>query len=336
MTTEAISWGNVAGALIYKKQLSQYLDSLENEDRDKLFAEIKKSDGVNEDPYLNSILDNIMTKLTNTIAQTEPSINDKPYNYFINPKTNFNAYCTLGHNVSVNTGVFTFFNNDEEKIAVVVAHELVHGQKQHPLKGAKKTTNVDLIYSVLSPELGGITRIATAIVALNLKNVGITKPNEWEADNVAFSYIIDSGYNPGAPAAVWQRVMDNSNSSDSSNFFSDILNPSTHPDQKDRRDNYSKKLTKYSNNKVSIDDSTGEIKVKEKVFMKPVAAANMSGMERSYLIAGNLATIYHHNKSHDKAYVSNGSIYIGDNYVVHPSGDDGDINELVKILNEIK
>lgn len=336
MNTEAINIGNIIGAAAYQKQISKSLDYYENDGRGELFEELKKNDGVNNDPHLNAILDNIMSKLSATIAKTDSSITERPYNYFINPETNFNAYCSLGHNVSVNTGVFNFFNNDEERIAVVVAHELVHGQKQHPLKGAKKKLTVDLVSSVVGAELGTGQRLAVDIVAVNAKNTGITKPNEWEADNIAFSYIIDSGYNPGAPAAVWQRVMDNSSGSSSSNIFTDILNPSTHPDQEDRRDNYSKKLTEYSNNKVSVDGSTGEIKINGKVFMKPVAAANMSGMERSYLIAGNLASIYHNNKSTDKAAASNGSIYIGNNYVVQPTGEDGNINDLVNILNEIK
>jgi predicted Zn-dependent protease len=140
--------------------------------------------------------------------------------------------------------------------------------------------------------LKGAGRLAADVVAVNVKNAGITKPNEWEADNVAFVYLADAGYNVGAPAAVWQRVIDNSGAKANMDFFSNVFNPSTHPANKDRRDNYAKKLTEYSQNKVSVDENTGEVKVNGKTFLKPAAAAGMRGQERAYLIAGNLAAVY--------------------------------------------
>ena len=40
--------------------------------------------------------------------------------------------------MSVNIGAFWFLDYNEDKLAAVIAHELVHGQKEHPIKGAKK------------------------------------------------------------------------------------------------------------------------------------------------------------------------------------------------------
>lgn len=70
-----------------KKSLGHY----DNDGRNELFEQIKSTDGVGEDPDLNDELGPIITKLSDAIAQTEPSIADKPYNYFINPQTEFNA-----------------------------------------------------------------------------------------------------------------------------------------------------------------------------------------------------------------------------------------------------
>ena len=55
-------------------------------------------------------------------------------------------------------------------------------------------------------EIGGANGLAAQVVAVHAKNTGVTKPNEWEADNIAFTYMADAGYNVGAPAAVWQAV----------------------------------------------------------------------------------------------------------------------------------
>ena len=39
--------------------------------------------------------------------------------------------------MSVNIGAFWFLDYNEDKLAAVIAHELVHGQKEHPIKGNK-------------------------------------------------------------------------------------------------------------------------------------------------------------------------------------------------------
>lgn len=338
LPAEAIKLGGFAGKAVEIKKINDSLNYYENQGRDELFEQIKLEDGVNEDPTLNGILDKIMTRLTDGIAKSDPSIKEKPYNYFINPFEYFNAYCTLGHNISINSAVFYFFNNHEDRIAAVVAHEMAHGQKKHPINGAKKKLAVDAGVQLFGDNLKGPGVIGVNILANQVKTVGVTKTNEWEADNVAFTYMVDAGYNVGAPAAVWQRVMDNTkdSGSKSKDAFSDILNPSTHPDNNARRDNYAKKMTEFSKNKVTVDSATGEVKINGKVFMQPTAAGNMSGAERAYLVAGNLARIYHDNDSLAEARNDGGVVRIGDHAVVTPASGDTSADELVRILNEIK
>lgn len=337
--TAAFSLGSLGGAIVgaaqQQDQVRKSLDYYENDGRNELFEQIKSSDGVVDDPDLNDELNQIMTRLTAAIATTEPTIANKPYNYFINSQQEFNAYCTLGHNLSVNIGAFSFLKNNEDEVGAVVAHELVHGQRNHPIEGAKKKMTVDFIQKVAGSQMDGGGRLAVDVVAVNAKNVGVTKPNEWEADNVAFGYLTTAGYNPGAPAAVWQRVIDKM-SSGGGNFLNDILNPSTHPGDKERRDNYSKKLTAYSNNKVTVDSSTGEIKINNKTFMKPAAYADMSGLERGYLIAGRLASVYHGNASVPQATNDDGVVHMGDVAIVQPCPNDADADQLATTLNAIR
>ncbi|MDU4959108.1 MAG: M48 family metallopeptidase [Sporomusaceae bacterium] len=335
-SSEALDLGDLGGALlggaIQQAQIKKSLEYYENDGRHELFEQLKKSEGVNEDPELNALLARIMGRLSDAIAKTEPSIQEKPYNYFINPQPEFNAFCSLGHNISVNTGVFNFFDNHEDKVAAVVAHELVHGQKQHPLNGAKKKLTVDFVKSVVGSQMGGGGRLAVGVVAANTKATGITKPNEWEADNIAYNYILAAGYNPGAPAAVWQRVLDSKDSGKSGGFLDDLLNPSTHPEAKDRRDNYAKKLTEHSRKQVTVDAASGEIKVNNRPFMKPTAFANMSGLERSYLVAGNLAAVYARSQP-GRAYAENGVVRVDGRAVVQPGPDDPGAAELAQLLN---
>ena len=147
----------------------------------------------------------------------------------------------------------------------------------------------------------------------------------------------DAGYNVGAPAAVWQAVIESSSDSSKKDVLSDILNPSTHPKDSDRRNNYSKKLTEYSNGKVTVDANSGEVKINGKTFMTPAAAGNMSGMQRSYFVAGNLAAIYHAGQNTQNAYAEGGTVKIRRQMdIITPVAGDISAGELVTILNNIK
>lgn len=328
--------GKVVDTVKEQEQIKKSLDYYENDGRGELFEQIKKEDGVNNDPGYNQTLKNIMTKLSAGVEKSDPSITSKPYNYFINPQEVFNAYCTLGHNISVNTGVFYFFNNYEDQVAAVVAHEMAHGQKNHPIAGAKKKMTVDLVSKLAAVGVNNNGMIAVDVLANQVKTVGVTRKNEVEADAYAFTYMADAGYNVGAPASVWQKVIENSSNASSKKIFDDILNPSTHPEDKSRRDSYSKMLTEYSNKKITVDANTGEVKINGKTFMKPVKAGNMSGGERSYLVAGNLARVYHDNGTILEARNDNGSVRVGSQAIVTPAAGDASADELVALFNQIK
>ena len=135
-TAHADILGTIIGAGVQYAALNKQINYLDNEGRDELFQQMQQQYGVNDDPELNARLDSIMESLTVAIAQVDPTINEKPYNYFVNNDTSFNAFCTLGHNISVNTGMFSMVANDDE-VAVVLGHEMGHGQNKHVQKGIR-------------------------------------------------------------------------------------------------------------------------------------------------------------------------------------------------------
>lgn len=321
-------WGSIIGAGIggiaahaqLTQTLKKYNDS--EEGRQEFFEEMKKEYGVNSDPTLNSRIDTIMANLTAGIGAVDPTIYDKPYNYFINNDTSFNAFCTLGHNMSINTGLFSVLTNDDE-IAVVLGHEMGHGQKDHPAKGARRSLNMQILGAATGSTLG-------SIVTTVINNRNITKPMEREADALAFEYITHTNYNPGATAAVWQRVMDKEKSQPSSfqQFISD------HPSDGDRRDAYVKKLYEYSNKHVTAKDGT--VKVNGKDFVTPAASGDMSGAERSYFVLGNLAAAYHNGHNKEKAYADGKTVMLGAQPIMTSTYDDESATKLVDRLNQIK
>ena len=322
-TAHADLLGTVIGAGLQYAALNQQMSHYDNEGRDELFVQMQQQYGVNDDPYLNSRLDSIMAHLSSAIAQVDSTINEKPYNYFINNDESFNAFCTLGHNISVNTGMFNMVSNDDE-IAVVLGHEMGHGQNKHVQKGMRDALIAQGVMAVLTNG-SAIGQLVANIAG----NVHMPRAKEREADKLAFEYITHSDYNPGACAAIWQRVMDRSPGGGSS-FLSD------HPDHKDRRDTYVKSLTKYSGDHVKIDVDAAHIKVNGKDFMTAVAANDMSAQERSLFIMGNLATAYHNGHSSQSAWADGGTVMLGGQPIVYVMDGEGSAEDLAARLNSIK
>ena len=327
----AAGWGNIAGAVIggaiTSVQVNNYIKKYDKseEGRAEFFASLKAKLGVNNDVELNSMLDRVMGNLTKGIGSIDSTIYDKPYNYFINNDTSFNAFCTLGHNMSVNTGAFSMLSNEDE-LAVILAHEMGHGQKEHPAKGAKRS----IAPQILADATGGI---AGVLVANLWNNQGITKPMEWEADNMAFEYITHTSYNPGATAAVWQRIMEKSKSSPNA-FLQFLSGGSDHPSDKSRRDNYIKKLTEYSRNKVTMEEGT--LKVNGKDFVTPAAAGNMSSAERACFVMGNLAAAFHNNQSAYPVKAVGNVVRMGDQDIIECLPGDESAQELATRLEALR
>lgn len=329
---EALSAGSVIGAVIggaaAASQANSYIKHYNNseEGRQEYFQAMKQKYGVNSDPYLNERLAGIMTNLTKAIGSVDSTIYEKPYNYFINNEQSFNAFCTLGHNMSINTGLFNIIDNDDE-IAVVLGHEMGHGQKDHPAKGMKRSIGPQILANATGSVVG-------VLVANAWNNQGITKPMEWEADNLAFEYITHSPYNPGACAAIWQRVIDKGGNNSSSSLARLMAGGSDHPSNSSRRDNYAKKLTEYSKNHVSVKD--GKVQVNGRDFVAPAAGGGMSGAERSYFVAGNLSAAFHNGHNNSSATVNGNIVMLGAQPIMQCLNGDESAQALADRLNAIK
>lgn len=332
---EAFDLGGAIGGMIIAgaqaQQVGAQIDYFDDQGRDEFYQEMKNNYGVNEDPELNAQVDELMANLTDGVGAVDPTIYDKPYNYFINTDTSFNAFCSLGHNISINTGLFDMIDNMDE-VAVVIAHEMGHGQKEHVRKGFKKSTTL----SVIAAGIGGGSSIGvaicTSILANQVKAHNVTKPQEREADALAFDYLVNTPYNLGATAAVWQRVIDKSGDS-KSNFLGAIFSPNDHPGHIERRDTYAKTLSAYSNNAVTVADGT--VSVNGKPVFTPANQEDISGAERSYFVAGRLARVYHEAKPAALTAEAYGdSVYIGDTLIFTASDGDESADTLAASLND--
>lgn len=331
-TTEASGIiGSVLGSLISgavaMNQVNSQISQLDGDKRDQFFQQLKDKNGVNDDAEANALLDRVMSNLSSVIVNYDPSVKEKPYNYFVNNDKSFNAFCTLGHNVSVNIGLFNTLNYQEDEIAFVLGHELAHGTHHDPANGVKKQVGVQVLASVAASSVGGgsLANMGAAVLGNLGTAKGITLPMEKRADKDAFVYCSEAGYNVGAGAAVWQRIIEmTSKNKQETSTINQLFNPSDHPKHVNRRDTYSETITNYSNKMVTIDNETGVISVNKVKIGTPAAAESMSGHERAYMVAGSIAEVYHANGgAFTKAYSLDGQICLGDRAIMTiTDGDD--------------
>ena len=353
LTDILIGTGATAAAIAIQQQkvrsVIKYFNTT-SEGQVELLDEFKAKYGVNEDPVLNSRFSKIMADLSNAVAKVDPSINEKPYKYFINNQNSINAACSLGHVMTVNVGTFANIPNDDE-IAAIVGHEMGHGQKDHVYKGNVKSMTRQIIAAVgvgalSATTVGALTAPIAGIIALNQFNAHSIKRNEWEADGLSFDYMVNTHYNPGACAAVMQRFIDIMGTQKQSTAAM-LLNPSDHPNSEARRDKYVKKLYEYSGKKVTVKElSRTKVNEKEvtrtmliingKNFMETAAANGMSAAERSYFVLGNLAAAYHNGQDKLGANVKSGTVYLGNQAIITPAADDEPAQTIADKLNAIR
>ena len=338
MPKQALAWDWLSAGLAMFQVGAEYaylnkqVSYLDNKGRDEYMGQIKNKYGVNTDPTANAMLARIMTRLSDAVALTDDSIVKKPYNYFVNNDKSFNAFCTLGHNMSVNIGAFTKLNYNEDELAFVIAHEMGHGQKNHPAAGVKRALPLSILGALYaSQNRNSASSVGAALVTTIGTAKWVTKPMESQADKLAFDYAVAAGYNVGAGAALWQHILEQNGSKSSG--FAELFND--HPTSVSRRDNYNKKITEWSKNQVNVNKETGLITVAGKPFYTPAKTTNMSPQEQAFLIAGNLSAVFHGGGQHDAVWTnSENTLLVGEQPVMSFDGV-ADTDAVEKRLRDI-
>ncbi|MCX7971437.1 MAG: hypothetical protein N3A57_07760, partial [Negativicutes bacterium] len=191
-----------------------------------------------------------------------------------------------------------------------------------------------LAAAYLSDNDSALSYALTAVVYNYIVARGYTLPQEWEADNVGFTYYTAAGFNPGAGAAVWQRGIDKFGEHGSF-FITDILAPNDHPDNSQRRDNYAQKLSQYAYGQVRVE--RGRIFVADHELCTVEGAAGMSGAERAYLIGGRLAGLIHDHADiigDSRVEIRDDAIAVNDQLLLYVGGGEPEISEIALRLGE--
>lgn len=287
--------------------------------------------GVSGDDEANAMLGRTSGRIV-AAARKRESI-ATPYSFFVNPGKEINAFRGVGNVVSLNRGLFTGLNWNEDEVAFIVAHEVGHGQGRHLLRSLDKIIGLQAIASVYAAKNDNdLTAILTWCAVRQIVAKSVTLPQERDADNRSFEYAVAAGYNPGAGAAGFARVKAKYGDRGRS-FLGQILSPADHPTNSQRIASFAAKMTKYGNGQVAV--NKGAVLVKGKPLLTPAAVGGQYGEERAYLIAGNLARVYHDPKASLQARAENGTLVVGGVEVFTPAAGEPAADELAAELNDI-
>ncbi len=304
--------------------VTAYYNDVDAHGQEEMLANTKKQTGVYDD---EEATERILTIKKQLMA---PGSIKSTYAIYANPKTDFNAFCTLGHVISINKG--TLDRLDDDELAFVMSHEMAHGEGKHVVTGITKSIGLGVAVDLfLDSNRNDTSYLLSAIGANFINNEMFTMEQEWEADNRGFDYAILAGFNPGGGAAAMAKLR-----SEYGELYHEglgkVINPNNHPKTSDRITNFATKLTTYSKNHVTVkNDKT--VLLDNKEIITPTESSYYLGEERAYLIAGNLAKVYHNQEIGTATVNEEGVVSIGDQVIVHLTPSDISGEEIVSRLN---
>lgn len=190
-------------------------------------------------PYKNAALAGYINTLGTTIAYAS----DRPetfggYHFAVLDTDEVNAMAAPGGFIFVTRGLITRCA-DEETLAAILAHEIGHVAERHGLQSIKKSRLLDafkLIGSEASrqfdsEELAKVTGIFEGVlgdVVATLVERGYDRKFEYEADKLALSFAVRTGYSPGGLAQFLAGMEQNKPAGLAAGWFK------THPSAADR------------------------------------------------------------------------------------------------------
>jgi len=190
-------------------------------------------------PYRNEALNAYL----NTMGTALSYYSDRPetyagYHFLVVDTDEVNAMAAPGGFIFVTKGLVKRCG-DEETLAAILAHEIGHVAARHGLQSIKKSRLIDA-FKVIgseaarqfdSEELTKITGIFEGVlgdVVETLVERGYDRKFEYEADKLALTFAVRTGYAPGGLAEFLKSMEENQPSGPAAGWFK------THPNPADR------------------------------------------------------------------------------------------------------
>ena len=255
--------------------------------------------GLDRNPWDQRLVDGIMEQLIRK-GEYALQVNSLPFLWAVNNSPAFNAACYPTNYISVNRGLVRGLEDDEDMLAAVLSHEMVHGLRQHSAHNYAQAVAQSMGITLLGMESRNVDwQKLNGLVGYSIAT-NITMPSETEADEEGFCIMASAGFNPGGPAAAMARMGHylRYETTDMYEFDSPDKKGqaeySDHPETENREKRMAELLTAYSANHVTVKNAK-DIFIDGEYFL---SASDTGGLrddtaKNAYYIAGGLAKAFH-------------------------------------------
>ena len=122
------------------------------------------------------------------------------YEFYVADDKVVNAYAMPGGFVVVHSGLLNLAGSAEE-VAGVLAHEVMHVEKRHSLKGMAKSLGVAATVSLVFGDLGGLASLGGDLIGLKF-----SRDHETEADAEGLKALVGAAVRPDGMAAFFRKM----------------------------------------------------------------------------------------------------------------------------------
>lgn len=236
-------------------------------------------------------VDKVMKRLA---AEGEYTLESRnlPFRWAVNDSDEFNAACYPTNYISINRGLVAGLRGNEDEIAAVLGHEMIHGLKLHAASNVAKAAAAQIGMVAVNAATGagdpGMVSMMTDYAVAKMVSV----PTEYEADEGGFYIACSAGFNPGGAAAAMVRMESIVNRQAE---FHGTYDPYDHPETPNREKKLAQMMTEYSGGHVKVDNN--KILIDDMLFAEVgwTDFDNELTRETAYLVAGAIARGIHDN-----------------------------------------
>ncbi len=144
---------------------------------------------------------------------TPPYLADDDFRVYVIDNDEWNAMAAPNRSIYVFSGLLDDMNDDE--VAIVMGHELVHSTHEHSRRQYRTNMIVQLAAlgvlavseTIDSPSKRAITQVAT-VLGMSAWSSGYGRRHEDQADRVGLRYAYQGGYDVNQGPALWGRFAD--------------------------------------------------------------------------------------------------------------------------------
>ena len=293
------TWNEVAQVLNETAEIKAKYDAAKEQiidwsnnvtEQEKIVQQTVNQNGLDANLEHNERVSKVLAQLIDNGNYVRQS-NQLPFRWRVVNSESWNASCYPNDYIVVNSKLVEDLQNDDA-LAMVMAHEMIHGLHQHFAKDSAKQVLYQYGTDILTMKADYLQSTLADFVSNYVTVKNTTNTSEADADESGFYLMTSAGFNPGgAPIEALHMV----SLGGSRNFISDFFAPNNHPESKTRFKRFEKQMEEYGYNHVKVNNGTN-VTIDNKLLLVAQNSGNLQNWENAYLIAGGISKGIHDNK----------------------------------------